>query len=95
MTPAQSADYMTLYHRLKRALATQIDAHEKRDLDAEIQAVVESANAWAIARPEECVTITIEQARDLDRTAMGHVDWFNKLCLYITEAVYQPIIEGR
>lgn len=54
-------------------------------IEVELEAVTIAANGWATAHGLN--TITIDDVRRIDQTAMGHVDWAYKLCLRVAELV--------
>lgn len=53
--------------------------HERR-------AITEAANAWATAHG--LPTITVEQVQAAEHMAVGHIDYAEKLALYVSELVY-------
>jgi hypothetical protein len=52
----------------------------------ERRAITEAANAWATAHG--LPTITVDQVEAVEHMAVGHVDYAEKLALYVSELVY-------
>ncbi len=70
---------------LADALHAQINRTAARNLDAEVEAVCLAARGWAIDHGGYAPTL--EEVQLIDRTAMGHVDWFDKLTLRVADLV--------
>lgn len=88
MSPRQHDDKMALRQRLLNHIAT-------REWDEAMNGeLAESANAWAQARGYGFVTVA--EVDRFDSTAMGHIDWAEKLALRIADrCVYEmPKVES-
>lgn len=59
-----------------------------RDLERELIVLWVEANEWYNRAPLMYEPVTLDQVRDCDRMAAGHVDWSSKLPLYVAEIVY-------
>lgn len=67
------------------ALRHEINRTPARNLTAEIDAVCVAARDWAIDHGGYAPTL--DEVRRIDRTAMGHIDWFSKLTLRVADLV--------
>lgn len=67
------------------ALHTECNRTTARNLTSELDAVCAAARHWAIDHGGYAPTL--DDVRRIDRTAMGHVDWFDKLTLRVADLV--------
>jgi len=67
------------------ALDAEIGSHSPRDFEAELAAVHRAATDWAI--DHEGFVPTLTRVRAIDQTAVGHIDWFDKLTLRVADFV--------
>lgn len=67
----------------------EVTKAEPRDLGGELEALLGASLAWASQHPL-AKRVTHTDILVCDQRAMGHVDWSNKLPLYIAEMMYYP-----
>ncbi len=78
---------------LRKELQSQTDRRHEYDgmewAEAELAHVTTQANRWSVWN-EAPNLVTIADVRRVDQQAVGHVDWAQKLCLYVAELVCYP-----
>lgn len=78
---------MALHKHLTATLRAACGTTGNRDFEAEVSAVLDAANLWAISHAS-CTTLTAETVSKCDAMAAGHIDWVTKFPLYVSERVY-------
>ena len=61
-------------------------------IEHERQAITEAANVWALAHG--LPTITVGQVEAIEHFAVGHIDYAEKLALYVAELTYGTGVFG-
>jgi hypothetical protein len=83
-------DVMNLRRRCLVALRKAMD--DRRSfagtewIEHEREAITEAANVWALAHG--LPTVTVGQVEAIEHLAVGHVDYAEKLALYVAEMTY-------
>jgi len=76
---------------LLAALTKQTDRRGEYDdlqwIRAELEVVADAANRWCRNHGIDR-TYAWRDIEQIERPALGHVDWARKLCLYVAEHIY-------
>jgi hypothetical protein len=68
------------------ALLTAAEHREDGWVERERRAVALAASEWAVIHGQE--QVTVDEVEQVEGLAVGHVDYAEKLALYVTELVY-------
>lgn len=87
MTPYEThKEAMALRDQLVKVLGKETKT-KPRDYNRELFMIGAETGTWARKHPAAC-SVTLQELERCDTMAVGHIDWWSKLCLYVAETAY-------
>lgn len=80
------AEILALRDQLVKVLGKETKI-KPRDYNRELFVIGAETGTWARSHPD-ARSVTLTELERCDTMAVGHIDWWSKLCLYVAETAY-------
>lgn len=81
-----NTEILALRDHLTKVLSKETKI-KPRDFNRELFVIGAETGTWAREHPQ-ARSVTLTELERCDTMAVGHIDWWSKLCLYVAETAY-------